>query len=1653
MTLINIDGGSLNNIPHYTDAQTKRIQQSPLLLILLIWLLVVSSSAFANHTESDICPDTHVYGGESLTPQFIDATTGAPIWDGMTITNDASLTVNLDMIATADGYCDINIYEIPEGCVYQGTLERDVIGVGRRHYRNWNGSYYELPLPSSTPIDPATGQATQVYYYDTRVDSTPTISTGLGLGVNYFTIWNAIDRTSCEIDPGVIFDTVTINVRDPQDDKNLGCNIASSAEAVVADAAGNPCNVATGNEFLREADLAGNGDSLKFVRYYNSQLDIDSGLGPGWTSTFHKRLDRYGDTTRVQQSSGRAETFTYTGSLWQGEADSKLVLTEDANGYTLKLPDDSSETYDTTGRLLTITYPNGRIQNLNYDGDGDLQSVVTNTGELLSFTYTTDKNVETLTEDRSGRVWTYRYDASLIQNLEYVDNPDGTTRQYHYEDATRPNALTGITDERGIRYATFAYDANGRVTDNYHGPQTSVLTDRIEGITITYNANGTRILTNSNSNSSTYSTVTHLGVSHVTGITGPGCVTCGPANSSYDYDPTNNNLRSVTDNGIITEYGNHNANGNPGYRIEAKGTSEERRTDYTYDSRYFGKVATQTEPSVQPGSSKVTTYGYDDFGNRISETTNGFTPSGTPVSRTTTWQYNGPLHQLSQIDGPRTGVSDVSSFRYYPDDPLEGNNRARLKEVEDANGVLVRSNIQYTATGKVASEVRPNGLSLIYTYYPGNDRLETLTESDGTTSRVTRWSYLETGEVQTITTADGSTAATTVTFGYDAARRLTRITDGLGNYIEYTLDTEGNRLGENTYDSGGALIKSLAQTFDIYNRLDTTSQANEGMDYDYAPDGTLSQNADGKSSVTDFDYDNLKRLVTSTQDLGGLNAQTIYDYDVSDRLTSVTDPVDGNTEYIYDDLGNLLTTTSPDTGTTTYSYDAAGNLESRQDAKGQLFLYSYDALNRLTGVDAPGTDDDITYSYDVCTNGTGRLCGVTTATNSVTFDYDAFGNVVQHQAVTYTYDAANRVRTMTYPSGAVVTYNYDAAGQASQVDLMADGSTTTLASAINYVPFGDIETLTFGNGANLSQSWDTAYRLTAQSAPGILDLGYPLYDANGNLESRTDAYFGPGSFAYDALNRLDTASGPFGSNWDYDYDLNGNRTLGNEGTSINLVYEPNSNRLATEANWSYTLDANGNTTERLDSEEAGRLYGYNSHNRLASVADRTVTPGHGNKPPTIEDTEIVSYSYNGLGQRISKTLADGTVSQFVYGTDGALLAELDGSGAVQREYVYLNGELLAMLDQVESGGSGGGDVILDDGDAGTSSTGSWAANTSNKANENDYLLAAGGTGSTYRWTPGLAAGTYDVEVWYVKHQTHSVAPYTISHAGQTTNATLDQSVGGNAWYPIATGITFDGSGAEYVEVSDANGKTTADAVRFVYTGGSGSGTVTAVYYVHNDHLGTPQAMTDAAGTVIWRASYDPFGRATVDDDPDGDSKPSTLNVRFPGQYYDSETGLHYNYFRYYDPETDRYITADPIGLLGGINPYIYANANPLRWFDAYGLEAATGTLPRAGSGVSIPPWARNPAGFAAWASMFSSPVGEGSDVVPDNATDKPEQCDNEDECQEKFIECLGTSLNDGVGGNFGHNRCLLCRDACVQNSGTWPRFAHTGDRCDYWNLK
>jgi RHS repeat-associated protein len=116
-----------------------------------------------------------------------------------------------------------------------------------------------------------------------------------------------------------------------------------------------------------------------------------------------------------------------------------------------------------------------------------------------------------------------------------------------------------------------------------------------------------------------------------------------------------------------------------------------------------------------------------------------------------------------------------------------------------------------------------------------------------------------------------------------------------------------------------------------------------------------------------------------------------------------------------------------------------------------------------------------------------------------------------------------------------------------------------------------------------------------------------------------------------------------------------------------------------------------------------------------------------------------------------------------------------------------------------------------------------------------------------------------------------------------------------------------------------------------------NGAETVAYY-HHDHLGTPILATDKHGNTVWSAKYDAFGKATITTPEAMAEKPTiTSNLRLPGQYEDGETGLHYNWNRYYSSKEGRYVTADPIGLEGGINTYSYVNGNPLRFVDPTGF--------------------------------------------------------------------------------------------------------------------
>jgi RHS repeat-associated protein len=139
-------------------------------------------------------------------------------------------------------------------------------------------------------------------------------------------------------------------------------------------------------------------------------------------------------------------------------------------------------------------------------------------------------------------------------------------------------------------------------------------------------------------------------------------------------------------------------------------------------------------------------------------------------------------------------------------------------------------------------------------------------------------------------------------------------------------------------------------------------------------------------------------------------------------------------------------------------------------------------------------------------------------------------------------------------------------------------------------------------------------------------------------------------------------------------------------------------------------------------------------------------------------------------------------------------------------------------------------------------------------------------------------------------------------------------------------------------VTSTANKFVADAIRWVHVPNPVVTQTVTTQFIHFDQLGTPRQVTDANQVVVWRWDSRPFGNSVPNEDPDGNTKTFVLNLRFPGQYFDAESALNYNYFRDYDPSTGRYLESDP--LLRPFYPigedlYVQAQSFRTPGFDAH----------------------------------------------------------------------------------------------------------------------
>ena len=361
--------------------------------------------------------------------------------------------------------------------------------------------------------------------------------------------------------------------------------------------AGNPINIAIGNKFQVENDFTSASDSnLVFSRYYNS-------LDGVWRHNYSTSLRFAVGELSLIRADGRETFYTVDGDTVTPDPTETGILSQSTNTWTYTSDTNEQFIFDSTGRLITQIDAVGRTQQLTYV-NGTV-TVTGDTGQTLSYTEDASHQPLSLTAGPLQIAYTYNTNQRLTQ-LTRTQAGTSQQRLFYYEDSRNVNLLTGITDERGVRFATWAYDAQGRAISSEHsgGAQRTL---------VAYNADGSSTVTNELGKNATYRFTNLGGVKRVTAIEGEPSPNCSASNSSYTYNNSGQVLTKTDAQGLITTY-SYNDRGLEISRTEATGTPLARTTTTEWDPSRFLKTKV-----VEP--TRTTLYTYDAQGRPLSQQT------------------------------------------------------------------------------------------------------------------------------------------------------------------------------------------------------------------------------------------------------------------------------------------------------------------------------------------------------------------------------------------------------------------------------------------------------------------------------------------------------------------------------------------------------------------------------------------------------------------------------------------------------------------------------------------------------------------------------------------------------------------------------------------------------------------------------------------------------------------------------------------------------------------------------------------------------------------------------------------------------------------------------------------------------------------------
>ncbi len=701
-----------------------------------------------------------------------------------------------------------------------------------------------------------------------------------------------------------------------------------------------------------------------------------------------------------------------------------------------------------------------------------------------------------------------------------------------------------------------------------------------------------------------------------------------------------------------------------------------------------------------------------------------------------------------------------------------------------------------------------------------------------------------------------------------------------------------------------------------------------------------------------------------------LTISLAVNHDTLDQLVCFTDCTGETTRFAYTEYGDLETVTDALGHTTRHHYDAAGNPVRTDYPDGSHETFEYDRLNRLTAhIDGLGAKTAYELAVDGLplkrTNALGhtfayaydkaRRLTVLTNENGETYrlDYDPTDNLIQE----------------TGWDGKITAYGYDAAGQL--VRQTEYGQSTSQGRLKDRPETWHIHRFKRNNLGQLieKQSRKVSGRNGQSKDEGISRTRFDYDPITGNLTKARNRHSSV-ELAYDELDRLiseTTVHNGQSATVGYRYDPLGNRirTILPDGRHIDYLYYGSGHLHQISLDGEVITDIERDKLHREIQRTQGgisSLYDYDPMGRLKS--QRTVRSGtqthHGKQNPPAGGAVNRRYAYDKAGNLIQSADQRSGVLHYVYDKIGRIQEARNSQSGRSETFAFdpAHNILDIPTSTPSPVGEGWGEgkttaPISDDPKTqgrlkSPAHPNPVSGNRLKEYNGIEYTYDALGN-LIYRQLPNGENQyyQYDLENQLVRAEIKKPAgnteiwTYAYDPFGRRLSKERQDKLAWTSTEPKRTHFVWDGTRLlqEY---------TYKGSYTYLYTDQDSYEPLAQVFhnnqdeaqylaYFHNDQVGIPREMTDIHGNLLWYGEYTAWGRLKKDERV---YKNAHQPFRLQNQYYDSETGLHYNYFRYYEPETGRFISQDPIGLFGGDNLYQFA-PNAQIWIDYWGLARLT----------------------------------------------------------------------------------------------------------------